>query len=97
MEKIKNAVTLSDSKKQKDVEELFDIAEKNVNNYISAYKIALNYNVPAGLKNGLQEYVQEFNRQIYLLASFIINPRSRGLVDSVKEKESLLSGKINTL
>lgn len=96
MEKIKNAVTLSDSKKQKDVENLFQLAESNADTFIAAYKIALNYDVPQGLKNGLQEYLEEFNRQIFMLASHIINPASIDFPDSVTEKENFLQNKIKS-
>lgn len=88
---------ISEAQKSRDVENLFQLAESNAANFISAYKIALNYDVPQGLKNGLQEYLEEFNRQIFMLASHIINPASIDFPDAVTEKESVISLKISSL
>ena len=88
---------ISEAQKSRDVENLFQLAESNADTFIAAYKIALNYDVPQGLKNGLQEYLEEFNRQIFMLASHIINPASIDFPDAVTEKESVISQKISSL
>lgn len=87
---------ISEAQKSRDVENLFQLAERNADSFISAYKIALRYDVPQGLKNGLQEYLEEFNRQFFMLASHIINPTSIDFPDSVTEKEKFLQNKIST-
>lgn len=95
MEKVN--LKISEAQKSRDVENLFQLAESNADTFIAAYKIALNYDVPQGLKNGLQEYLEEFNRQIFMLASHIINPASIDFPDAVTEKESVISQKISSL
>lgn len=90
-------IMISEAQKSRDVENLFQLAESNADTFIAAYKIALNYDVPQGLKNGLQEYLEEFNRQIFMLASHIINPASIDFPDAVTEKESVISQKISSL
>ena len=89
-------IMISEAQKSRDVENLFQLAESNADTFIAAYKIALNYDVPQGLKNGLQEYLEEFNRQIFMLASHIINPAMIDFPDSVTEKENFLQNKIKS-